>query len=747
MSDTEGTVKPMAHSPMPPGALWQPAVGEQATDLMERQSKLDVEARAKTLATAASILSRGQAPTGPDGNRTGLVVGYVQSGKTLSFTTVIAMARDNDIPLVIVIAGTSMPLFTQTKDRLAADLQITPDDIPPSWLHLPNPDPSNEAIVRKRIKDWRDPDRTKAEKATVLLTVMKQHNRLQNLDDLLAKFDLKGVPAIIIDDEADQASLNTKINRGEESPTYQKLLSIKSRLPNHTFLQYTATPQAPLLINIIDALSPDFVEVLEPGKGYVGGLQFFGEDKRYAKVIPPSDVPSKTNKVEGAPESLQKALAFFFVSVAAGLIAKQSKANPNRSMLVHPTRTTAEHLDYFNSIESIRDDWLSVLTGSPTEPDRADLIETFKVAYDDLALTAEDVPSFQEIVAKLPRALEETQVKEVNRRGGGPAKVIEWNQAYAWVLVGGQAMDRGFTVRELAVTYMPRGAGIGNADTLQQRARFFGYKRGYLGHCRLWLESDVLDAFRAYVSHEEEMRAELIRIQNSGQPMAQWKRRFILDSDLKPCRRNVIEYDYGRGNYSDDWFYPRMAKMSEGAIEDNAKTVTAFLSSANLKPDTSYVSEQKAQQHLVNDNVPLSDILSGLLVDYVVQGPKDTSNQLGLLLQLEKAVAANPNETARVYHMRPGFIGRRGIDEQGRIPSVRRVHQGPTRADGGGYSYPGDLAFKDGDRVTVQAHFFDLTEGEMGNVVRTAVPILTVWVPRRLEADWLTQEQSDEGAN
>jgi hypothetical protein len=746
MSETEGTVTPMTQPPMPPGALWQPVVGEQATVLMERQSKLDTEARAKTLTTAASILSRGQMPTGPTGCRTGLVVGYVQSGKTLSFTTVIAMARDNGIPLVVVIAGTSVPLYNQTKDRLAADLQITADDIPPSWLHLPNADVNNEAIVAKRIKDWRDPERTKDEKATVLLTVMKNHHRLKNLDALLAKLDLQGVPAIIIDDEADQASLNTKIRQGLESPTYQKILSIKSRLSNHTFLQYTATPQAPLLINIIDALSPDFVEVLEPGTGYVGGLQFFGDDKRFAKVIPAADVPSKTNKVEGAPESLQKALAFFFVSVAAGLIKGRSKSNPNRSMLVHPTRTTSEHLDYLRSIESLSDDWLGLLRGPATEPDRADLIEAFRAAYNDLAATADDLPPFEEIVAKLPRALEETLVKEVNSRVGSGATVIEWNHAYGWILVGGQAMDRGFTVRELSMTYMPRGAGIGNADTLQQRARFFGYKRGYLGHCRLWLETDALEAFRAYVSHEEEMRAELIRLQQTGESLAGWKRRFYLDQDLKPCRRNVIEHDWGRGNYSNDWFYPRMAKMSQGAIDDNSEIVIGFLANADLQPDTSYVSHNKAQQHLVNDAVPLSDIRSKLLVDYAVQGAKDTSNYLGLMLQLERAIAADPNETGRVYHMRPGYVGHRGVDQQGRIPSVRRVHQGPTRAPGG-YSYPGDLHFRDPDRITVQAHFFDLTEGADPTPVRKAVPILTIWVPKRLEADWVTQDQPVDDAN
>jgi hypothetical protein len=745
MTDASGTATPFATAPLPPDVQWQPVVGEHATALMDRQSKLSSAARTSTVQTAASIMSRGQNPTGPDGSRTGLVVGYVQSGKTLSFTTIVAMARDNDIPVVIVIAGSSKGLFDQTDDRLAGDLQITPDDIPPSWLHISNPDDSKEAVVRKRIKDWKDTARSKAEKPTLLLTVMKHHQRLQNLDTLLSKLDLEGVPAIIIDDEADQASLNTLINRGQESPTYQKILSIKGRLPKHTFLQYTATPQAPLLINIIDALSPDFVEVLEPGLGYVGGLHFFGDDQRFTEVIPAADVPSRNNQIVGAPSSLLEALAFFFVSVSVGLIDGQSKNNPNRSMLVHPSRTTDAHLNYFQSIERVRDDWLALLQGPTSEPDREDLIADFKTAYDDLATTADNMPPFDDVVAGLPRALDETLVREVNRRGGRAAERIEWNQAYAWILVGGQAMDRGFTVRELSVTYMPRGAGIGNADTLQQRARFFGYKQGYLGHCRLYLENDVLDAFKAYVIHEEQMRAELLRLQESGEPLASWKRRFFLDSDLKPCRNNVIEHGYGRGNFSDDWFYPRMARMSQEAIDDNTEIVAAFLGDLDLKPDETYKSDQPAQQHLVADGVSLSDIRSKLLVDYKVQGARDTSNLIGLIFQLERAIAADPNETARVYKMRPKYPSDRSIDGQGQLTGIRRIQQGPTRAGGGGYSYPGDWAFKDDDRICVQLHSFDLTDGRRGPVVRESVPILTVWVPRRLEADWLTQDQTDGG--
>jgi len=717
---------------------WQPGIGEQATALMSRQTKLNDSARDKMLQTAAAILGRGQPPQ-TLGRRTGLVVGYVQSGKTLSFTTVVALARDNRFPVVIVVAGTSEPLFKQTHERLSAELNIDDEDIPPAWMHILNPGVSNEEIVRKILADWRDPDLADSERATLLLTVMKQHQRLSNLNDLLRRLELEGVPTIIIDDEADQASLNTKIKQGNQSTTYQRLIELKSLVPCHSFIQYTATPQAPLFINIIDELSPDFVEVLDPGVGYVGGTHFFANQNGYARIIPPADIPSANNPVSGAPPSLLEALAFFIVSVAIGLIGGRSRSNPNRSMLVHPSRTTLEHFQYFQSIRGAMDDWLGLLNGPSTEPDRVDLIGDFQRAYTDLIQTVPDAPTFDAVLAKLPRALRETQVREVNTRGRQQTPSIEWKQAYGWILVGGQAMDRGFTVRELSVTYMPRGPGVGNADTLQQRARFFGYKDHYAGHCRLYLEAVVLTAFQAYVEHEEEMRDELKRIQSAGTPLRDWKRRFILDPALRPCRSNVIEHDYVRGNYSDDWFHPAMVKLSEDALVANRETVRSFVSRYPFAPDTSYVSDQPAQQHLIADNIPLRSVVEDLILNFRVQDAEDAQNIIGLLFQLNKVLEDNGTETVAVYQMRPSFTATRGIDADGRIPSIRRLHQGPTR-QGGGYSYPGDRAFHDPQRVSVQIHVLNLEESPNA-IVRRAVPVLAIWVPRRMEADWITQHQ------
>ncbi len=106
------------------------------------------------------------------------------------------------------------------------------------------------------------------------------------------------------------------------------------------------------------------------------------------------------------------------------------------------------------------------------------------------------------------------------------------------------------TVEGLTVTYMPRHPGVGNADTLQQRGRFFGYKRPYLGFCRIYVEQQVLTAFEEYVVHEEEMRRQLEEVRDRNESLTEWKRAFILSPALRPCRANVIRYEYARGTFS-----------------------------------------------------------------------------------------------------------------------------------------------------------------------------------------------------
>lgn len=729
-----------AGTSLKPGMKWLPVEGEQAAGVAKR-SKLPPDAQNKLVQSSAEILGKGINPKAGPGSATGLVVGYVQSGKTLSFTTAIGLARDNGFPLVIVIAGNKDNLLTQSHDRLEKDLDVDGGEGLPAWKMEKNPraqDSQFEQLVRQAIDNWKDPTRDADEKSTLLLTVLKQNQRLSSLTALLRKMDLQDAPALLIDDEADQASLNTKVQRGEESTTYMRLRELREALPCHTFLQYTATPQAPLLISIADNLSPDFVHVLEPGDGYVGGAAFFAPNSPYVRIIPPGDLlqPNAPLPTE-PPSSLLDAMRVYFVGLAASLISKSGR----RSMLIHPARERAAHQVAAGWASAAKDEWANALSADENDPDRFDVVQDFREAYAELQITESGLPSFDEIVQKLPRALRNTTVIEFNTRGRPKTPEINWRHAEGWILVGGQAVDRGFTVDSLTVTYMPRGMGMGNADTLRQRARFFGYARarGYFGICRVYLEQTLRVSYEDYVEHEELMRSELRRVAQKGESLRTWRRRFILDPGLNPCRRSVISDPYTRGSMAGGWTRQLGTIVDPDIRDANTRLMNKLMSELNLVDDTSYPARSAAQQHQVDGDVPLQRLFD-TLVEYSFEDPRDTASFMGLLMTLAEGLRQDKNATAAVYRMRPNAPGERKVKNAS--GEIDQFQQGPTRTVGGGRNYPGDAFFAAPDNVSLQFHVFDLTLD--GSPFANSVPLITVNVPARLASAWLVQVQNGQ---
>lgn len=693
---------------------------------------------------AVSILSQGINPAKVAGQKTGLVVGYVQSGKTLSFETVATLARDNGFQVVIVVTGISNLLLEQSVNRLCRDLKLDELGQPRRWVQFKNPsygeDITTTQEIRNVLEDWRDLGMPEGRKKTVLITVLKHHQHLRNLARIFGEIEMQSVPVLIIDDEADQASLNIEVRQGDESTTYQRLMTLREQFPLHTYLQYTATPQAPLLVSIIDSLSPDFVQVLEPGSDYVGGKEFFSDGGSGLRVIPSEDVPVQSNPLSEVPESLIKALRVFMIGVTAGFVGDGDSGN--RSMLVHPSHRTSQHQDFYNWVKNIIEEWQRTFALPDIEPDREELVEEFREAYDDLKETAEpNFPAFDDLIVSFASAFRNTRVLEVNARDGKTPEV-GWRSAYGWILVGGQAMDRGFTVKGLTVTYMPRGIGGGNADTVQQRARFFGYKKSYFGYCRVYLEEGTLYAFQNYVDHEEDIRRQLINIQNGNQRLSEWKRAFVLDPALKPCRSSVLEFDYMRGQLSDSWYRPRVILVGNSVIKTNQKIVEEFLRGKHLLDDDGHPDRTEIQCHKVCREVNLSSLMEQLLVHIQITSPVDSQQNIGMLLQLSQALENDPDELCSIYQMSPSRRRERSVREDGEI---RELFQGesPVERERRGEIYPGDRAIHDRDRVTIQIHTLDLTKSHGGQkeIVMENVPVIAVWVPRRLARSWVVQDQ------
>ncbi|MDT0202403.1 Z1 domain-containing protein [Nocardioides sp. AE5] len=658
-----------------------PVQGDTFTGFLEQVVR--EEARASVRESALAVLG-GALGQGPQS--TGLVVGRVQSGKTLSYEGVISLARDSEFAVVIVISGISNPLLAQGQRRLKKDLN---DASPSGWTFLDPADNSQgpDHVGRElgRVKaNWMDAATPSAYKETAVVVVLKNYNRIYDLAEAIKRVDLSGVRVLVVDDEADQASLNTKGRRGAESPTYTNLKVLRASVPNHYYLQYTATPQAPLLISIDDALSPDFVRVLEPGDGYTGGEVYFGgaEPSPLVRTIKEADLEAAGNPSGPPPGGLLSAFQLFLIGAAHVVAGGRPET---RSMLVHPSRGTADQGTFATWIRSMTENWQDRLKHA-SDVDPVKLREEFRTAWSDLKSSYPEIANFDECWAALGFVLNNLDVTEVNTRLS-KTPVIQWTRTKFYVLIGGQAIDRGFTVEGLTVTYMPRGAGMSIADTIQQRARFFGYKSHYLGLCRVFLDADVRDAFSSYVHHEREMLTALRQIQSGQLTLKQWRRRFYLDPSMQPTRASVMAIPMTRVSLADKWITDRVVVR-----EDAEQLDVAVGKAERILANTTWSEvEHGHQQGYTSPRVALELLESIGPLTWLAE---EQAQALAMALARLSDDPANDHSIA-VYWIRPGAVSNRKLTTTGGV----QIFQGRSA------NYLGDRSVGEGHYgISLQLH-------------------------------------------
>ena len=726
-----------------PHGQWTPIIGKESYGLMERlRPELnDGRARDRIQQLAASILGKCTSPQQPGGT-TGLVLGQIQSGKTMSFTTLAAVARDNGYRIVIVITGTSVQLLRQSVDRLRHHLGIESGNR--GWRHIPiehAASPNLQAIT-SALAQWTDDEVPPHERRTLLITVLKQHRNLFRLTETLRRIPLEDVPTLIIDDEADQASLNTKVLNAEQSTTYMRILELRDAVPRHTFVQYTATPQALVLINIIDALSPRFIQVLEVGQGYRGGQDFFEEHSgQIIREIPATELPTPQQPLQEPPASFFDALRLFFVGVSAGYCQGNTQGN-NRSMMIHPSSRTDPHTLYRHWVEQTKEEWHRILCLPDGDSSREEILNEFRQAADDLRTTEPNLPPDEELLGRyLKYAIIQSQVQVLNARGGRTPRV-DWGAEYGLILIGGQSLDRGFTVKGLTVTYMPRSLGLGRADTLQQRGRFFGYRESYFGLCRIFLPGEVTNAFRAYVEHEHDLRERLHAFESSGKPLSEWPRTFILDPILKPTRDNLIDIPYLWSVFGNNWVWTKSPHITAESSASNARIIDDFCRNIIFQENEGDSQRTEYMCHLFATGLSLQVVLHDLLTHLQFRSIEDSQQFIATLTLLQRIVEHEPTTSVTVYRMSSGRSRGRRVDRNDRLGGKSTLFQGAYPSERGprqGSIYPGDSAIKAATGVTVQIHNLTITR-ESGEI-RKNVPAIAVWIPVDLARPVLIQPQ------
>jgi hypothetical protein len=694
---------------------WQPTVGDETIALLTHLG-LPQNSQQTLLNETTEILSQCGNTSQTTFSEIGLVFGYVQSGKTMSFTTLTAMAKDNGYRMIIIIAGISTNLVSQSFTRLEKDLRID-DRNDMQWLSFRNPK-RNEATTRSQIesalRNWSDPTYPTEDKQTILITVMKQKDHLPNLCELLQTVDLAGVPVLIIDDEGDQHSMNNQNRKNSRtgnrrtSTIHRRIVELRNSIPHHTFIQYTATPQGPLFQDIMDDLSPKFIQLLTPGQGYTGGKLFFEDRPQTTEVIDDID-PHQFPNIP--PQSLISAMMLFFLGVVKGKPLREGK---NRSMMIHPSQLTFTHAEYARFVTNIKNHFIEVLSLPNGNADKNDLLEQFRIAYNDLQATTTDLPAFEELTGdRLRHAISSTVIQSLNSTGNNRTSV-EWRNSYSWILIGGQAMDRGFTVEGLTVTYMPRSVGVGNADTIQQRARFFGYKMNYIGYCRVYLDGDARDRYIDYVRHEEDMRRRLSEHKNSGRSLDEWYREVFLTSDLTLARREIFSHNFQRSIFGGEWSVIKTPHNAPNIIESNQNTLRDFLSNNEFTNAGRFPIIQK----------PLIEVYNELLIQFRFNSNADVGDYTALLYVLEKHLDEVPEQTCTVFLM-SSFENKRFRSLNDKYQIAQYFQGRNDRTEG--------LRDMKGTGITFQLYVFDL-EAENGETFNSVVGLAT-FIPEEISVD------------
>lgn len=490
----------------------------------------------------------------------GLVIGYVQSGKTQSFSALIAKAADAGYKIVIVLSGLHNTLRKQTQRRLERDLGRE------NVQGVGEPEAGRRWQWMTGAEDWGDFDPRGVNAALlqgneqVIFVVKKNKSRLERLNEWMSGRVPDHVPVLVIDDEADQASINTGGNRSRDeydlasgadfagdlpdddevdpSTINKNIRLLLNNFAKSTYVAYTATPFANVLINPAafdanagnDLFPNDFIISLPPPPGdiYVGSAQLFGRDRlpgdaddsvdmgmdviqfvpdhEVDLIVPPAG--RRAGFVPSITPTLKQALVDYVLAAAA--LLQRSEEDQPCTMLVHTDmqRAMQDPLgpQVAKEIAYIRQRWLyDAHDYRPHLKQRWD--ERFRPVSASMDLRR-DVP-FKEIEEFVDRLLRDgIEVKVLNSNWPDTLDFDAEPHMKA-VLIGGNKLSRGITIEGLLVSYYVRETLY--YDTLMQMARWFGYRGRYADLTRLYSTELLVSCFHDLATAEEELRRQIGR--------------------------------------------------------------------------------------------------------------------------------------------------------------------------------------------------------------------------------------------
>jgi hypothetical protein len=508
------------------------------------------------------VLSQLESPTRPgEWDRRGMVVGQVQSGKTGHYTGLVCKAVDAGYKLIVVLAGLHNSLRSQTQLRLDEGLLGTDSQ----YLYR------NDGVAQSRIgvgampgealpkifslttsHETGDFKKTRAKnlplrvgEMPVLLVVKKHGGILNNLIQWVTQLHgepvskdskaliVRDIPLLVIDDEADNASINTKGTDDDPTVINRRIRELLKAFEKRAYVGYTATPFANIFSSTaadddygLDIFPRHFIENLKPPNNYFGPVRVFGlpssrtSDERdgplpifrpvddHTAWMPDRHKTSWQPPADAFPESLRRAVLSFLLVCAAR--AQRGQPTSHNSMLVHTTRYKDVQMRVAEQVEDLLTNLryrLRYGDGDATSiwDELADLWESDFIRTTEAWPGNADPVPWEELQPFIRPAVEKVVVRTIN---GASADALEYYEnrktGLSVIAIGGNKLSRGLTLEGLSISYYLRASRM--YDTLMQMGRWFGYRPGYEDLCRLYTTSDLRDWYREITAASEELR-------------------------------------------------------------------------------------------------------------------------------------------------------------------------------------------------------------------------------------------------
>jgi hypothetical protein len=498
----------------------------------------------------------------------GLILGDVQSGKTANYTAIANKAADAGYKLIIVLAGIPEVLRQQTQKRLDAEFCGRRSNSfldPKTSISI-----KNKAVgvgrfgTKKKVASFTSEandfnrDVLKSNDLSldnvncpVLLVVKKNKTILNNLADWIKYNNLINgtgqieLPMLLLDDEADNASVNTHDEDTDPTAINNAIRNILSLFTKTTYVAVTATPFANIFINPAnqnDLFPSDFIYALSSPSAYIGADRIFGDDAdksdmlerinvdEFLKVFP--DKHKKTLHVEELPEDMYEAVYYFLLTNAVRWY--RGDGNEHSSMMIHVSR----FINVQNQIAEILNAWLDQVKSDVHNYAKLALSTSEKITnihnlhevWDKYDLGSVSGLKWSEVLKKyLYKAIAPIDVRAVN--GKASASKLDYDQhkedGLKIIAVGGNTLSRGLTLEGLVVTYFYRTTNM--YDTLMQMGRWFGYRPNYDDLVKIWLSQDEIDWYGQITIATDDLREQIAKMKEAHQTPSNFGLRVMND--------------------------------------------------------------------------------------------------------------------------------------------------------------------------------------------------------------------------